>query len=103
MRIYRQGDVLIREISEIPDGDRTDEKPVKGRYILAEGEATGHAHAVRAVGVALAVIAARRILQVQAEAQVVHEEHHAITLPPGNYEVIGQHEYRPQGTQRVED
>lgn len=91
----RQGDVLLQAVSEVPDGL----KPVpldKGRVILAYGEVTGHAHAV--VG-DVELLAAdledleTRFLRVEAEAQIVHEEHSTVVLPPGDYRVLGQREY----------
>jgi hypothetical protein len=45
MKLYRQGDVLVQQVDEIPDGLHA--VPLdKGRVILAYGEVTGHAHAV---------------------------------------------------------
>lgn len=45
MMLYQQGDLLIELTENIPD--KVEAVPPKdGRYILAEGEATGHAHAV---------------------------------------------------------
>lgn len=41
MKIYRQGDVLIRQIKSIPT-----ETTVRKNGILAYGEVTGHAHKV---------------------------------------------------------
>jgi hypothetical protein len=93
--MYRQGDVLIKPISGMPDGLKL--VPLdRGRVVLAYGEVTGHAHAV--VG-EVELLASdleemeQRFLRVEAEAQVVHEEHGTITLPPGDYEVLGQREY----------
>lgn len=103
MTIYRQGDVLIRKVDDLPDGERKRVRAKGGRVILAEGEATGHAHAVRAVGVILWAYAAQRYLEVQKEAILQHEEHEAIPLPPGNYEIVRQREYRPEGIRRVAD
>lgn len=43
---YRQGDVLIERIDSVPD----DAQPVPledGRIVLAHGEVTGHAHAIK--------------------------------------------------------
>lgn len=40
---YRQGDVLIERIAELPDSAK--QQKVKGPVILAHGEVTGHAHA----------------------------------------------------------
>lgn len=36
-------------------------------------------------------------------AQIVHEEHATVTLPPGEYEVIRQREYAPEAPQWVAD
>jgi len=43
-RMYRQGDVLVCAVAEIPATAR----PVQNTYriVLAHGEATGHAHAI---------------------------------------------------------
>ena len=43
--LYQQGDVLIESIDCIPVKAKKIEVK-KGKYILAKGEATGHAHAV---------------------------------------------------------
>jgi hypothetical protein len=80
-----------------------DVAPVNGRVVLAEGEATGHAHAIRAAGVALCMYGIQRILEVQREAILRHEEHADIILPPGNYEVIRQREYTPGEIRQVAD
>jgi hypothetical protein len=94
--LYRQGDVLLRRVSEIPDGLL----PValdKGRVVLAYGEVTGHAHAVVGDVELLASDLKEmevRFLRVESEmAEVVHEEHGTITLPVGDYEVVRQREY----------
>jgi hypothetical protein len=59
--------------------------------VLAEGEATGHAHRVRPSRGAkahLLELGDRLFLRVlNGDATVVHEEHRPITLPPGEYEV----------------
>jgi hypothetical protein len=50
--MYRQGDVLIIPVESIPERldaiDRDD-----GRVVLAHGEVTGHAHAIKAEGAVL--------------------------------------------------
>src|SRR3989304_3582392 len=42
---YRQGDVFIEEVASIPEGARR-VPALNGRYVIAEGEATGHAHTI---------------------------------------------------------
>ena len=42
---YRQGDVLLIAVEQAPDGC-TRVPDEAGRFVLAHGEATGHAHAI---------------------------------------------------------
>lgn len=105
MKIFRQGDVLIRQVGQTPDG--LEQVPLEdGRVILAHGEVTGHAHAVVGAVELLASDVAeirKRFLRAEREAQVVHEEHDTITLPPGLYEVGIQLEYAPEEIRTVAD
>ena len=93
----RQGDVLIVPIDALPE-NLTAVAPVRGRVVLAEGEATGHAHTIEAERAdfftADVLQEAERILMVHAGGAVVeHQEHSAITLEPGPYRVIRQVEW----------
>lgn len=101
--MYRQGDVLIVRISELPKGCKPDVRD-QGRIILAYGEVTGHAHALSAPDTivrGLLPTAPTRVLDAQVErflhvisrTDVTHEEHDAITLVPGYYAVVRQREY----------
>lgn len=113
--IVRQGDVLLVPVERLPK--RRHERVVEGpRIVLAEGEATGHAHVV--LGNARLVHSTRAPsrkgvgrthLVVEEPASLVHEEHYDIGLLPGIYEVRRQREYappvptRPQGFRTVAD
>lgn len=91
-KMFRQGDVMVVEIDAVP----ADAKPVRrdaGRVVLAYGEVTGHAHAIREKGVALLELGAERYLRVEKGAELKHEEHSTISIPPGDYRVIQQREY----------
>ncbi len=58
------------------------------RIVLALGEATGHAHAVQGIDAALfAGLNGNRILKLATASTLKHEEHSAIDLETGNYEV----------------
>lgn len=106
MNIYRQGDVLIRQVAELPANATPVENPT--RIVLAYGEVTGHAHAIapdEAVEytIADAAGAVRRFLAVASAATVKHEEHAAIPLPAGVYEIVQQREYSPEAIRNVAD
>lgn len=104
-KTYRQGDVLITAIDEVPEGLRPVPKD-KGRTILAYGEATGHAHSVIGdVELLESDIAEmeERFLRVEQECQVVHDEHDTIKLPAGDYVVKRQREYSPEEIRTVAD
>ena len=92
----RQGDLLIVMIGEIPEGATRRES-----LVLAEGEATGHAHRLDAGE----VYEKEGVLYFRAEQVVhlVHEEHAMIALEPGAYQVIRQREYEPEGLRHVTD
>ena len=104
-QLYRQGDVLLERVNDIPAGLTTVPRD-DGRVILAYGEVTGHAHAV--VG-DVEFLAAdledleERFLRVEGEAAIVHEEHDTIALPSGNYRVVRQREYTPEQIRTVAD
>ena len=99
--IVRQGDVLLVPVEGLPE--RRHERVVEGpRIVLAEGEATGHAHVVlgRARLVHSTTAPSWRgvghtHLVVDEPASLVHDEHDAIGLLPGTYEVRRQREYTP--------
>lgn len=93
---YRQGDVFVRRIQSIPAEARPSQRD-QNRVILAYGEVTGHAHQIAtpdAVGAVLLTVAeSATFLRLSKKAQLVHEEHAAIDLPAGEYEVILQREF----------
>ncbi|MFG3497168.1 hypothetical protein [Streptomyces sp. NPDC047928] len=108
--MYRQGDVLIVPIAEsaVPPGaaDGPQEpRDARGRLVLALGEVTGHAHAV--VGPGLLVRHSGpfgpMLLHLPDGGRVVHEEHAAIPLPKGWYQVVRQREYVPGSVRIVAD
>ncbi|MBM7784501.1 hypothetical protein [Tenggerimyces flavus] len=93
--IARQGDVLIVRVPTMPTGTRPVPRDDAGRVVLALGEVTGHAHAIRDPDATLYELADvdQRFLEITREVTLTHEEHGAITLAPGTYEVRRQREY----------
>lgn len=114
MKIYRQGDVLLIKVTELPK--RCKDITPKDRIVLAYGEVTGHAHAVypEVVGedhgkpltrlpAALWDAGAERFLQVMENTALKHEEHSPIPLEKGIYKVVRQREYDPEQDRYVAD
>ena len=105
--MYRQGDVLIIPVGEMPPGLAPVKRDAHDRIVLAEGEVTGHAHAIAAPDAELfsdpaaTVAAADRYLRLRSTTTVDHEEHGQITLPPGDYVVRRQREWTDQDEPRT--
>ena len=100
-KLYRQGDVLFREISALPSATAK----VRESGHIIEGEATGHIHRVETLTQAEVLeIENGLYLRVGEEGvRIIHEEHSPITLPAGDYEVIRQREYSPEAIRSVAD
>jgi hypothetical protein len=101
--LIRQGDVLL-----VPCDAPASTRPVKrvnGAFVLAEGEVTGHSHRIYEDTCTLvsAEEANDLFLMVYGDVALVHDEHSALTVPPGTYRVTLQREYRPDEIVRVQD
>ena len=83
----QQGDVCFERIERIPKSAQRVQTSAE-RIVVAEGEATGHAHAIEDVEAAeLFEKDGVLYLDVKESATVVHEEHGPLTLDPGAWEV----------------
>lgn len=107
----RQGDVFLLTVGELP-ANVEQVKAEGGRTILQHGEVTGHAHAIIAAPrVALYAetgsgSGGRRFLVVSGDepAELKHEEHGTIAVPPGVHEIRIHREYvAPQIERQVAD
>jgi hypothetical protein len=109
--LYRQGDVLFRRVPRLPKGERK----TRANGVVAEGEVTGHSHAlavedqnlaeVLEIGDALYVHVSNSGISIKAKggATFVHQEHGPVVLPAGDYEVRIQREYTPGAVRHVVD
>lgn len=91
MEIFRHGDLCIRQIAKLPDGDT---ETVTSK-ILAYGEATGHHHLLTSAQ-AFAVMKGfdeKKYFELTATATLTHEEHKALSIPPGAYEIVMEREW----------
>jgi hypothetical protein len=99
--MWRQGDVLIEAVSEVPEN-----LPRVKRLVLASGDNTAQRHEIKERGVAeLFGDPARSLYLVVKgeEATVVHPEHGPIVLKKGQYRVWRQREFAGTETRRVLD
>jgi hypothetical protein len=92
---WRQGDVYFVKLEEEPR--QTASTPLKSG-IIAKGETTGHAHRLAqssmAKGASLFLMGRDMLLRSsETGATIVHDEHHAIDLPPGLFAVVLQQEF----------
>lgn len=109
-RPVRQGDILIIPVAKrnVPKGLEPVKRDDRGRLVLAEGETTGHCHAILDDPATLFRQSdmdemADRFLRVEEEVALVHEEHGTIALPEGDYIVRHKREYTPEEIVRVAD
>lgn len=98
-----QGDLFFISKIVIPKGARTVERTAKG-YIIAEGEATGHAHVIDD-DIRLYEKDGTLYVSTSKTVEVLHEEHRPVRLQSGIWEVGIVREYDPfkEETRRVAD
>lgn len=101
MKMFRQGDILIREVQSIPS--KSEKQNRDGDIVLAWGETTGHRHRIDDPWVEEYKFDVDVFLKVLKETQIKHEEHAPILLPKGVYKIVRQREYSPEEIRRVAD
>ena len=88
-----QGDVFFTRTEALPNGAMPVERTLRG-FVIAEGEATGHAHVV-ADDIELYEVGGFLYLRTESEVKVKHEEHKSVILSKGIWKVGIVHEYDP--------
>lgn len=97
MQPIRQGDVILHPTSGI-EGKKLP------HLTLAEGEVTGHSHRIIEGKAELYERDGTLYLKVLSEkATLSHEEHHAVSIPHGDWTVTIQREYEPTGWRFIAD
>jgi len=93
--LIQQGDVLISQVQALPRGARIVPATARG-LILAEGEATGHAHVLQPEA-AVQLYTLDEILYLINEGDhgvvVTHEEHGTVEVPRGVWQIGRVREY----------
>ncbi|MDX2155451.1 MAG: hypothetical protein SFW09_02990 [Hyphomicrobiaceae bacterium] len=111
--LFAQGDLLIERVADLPVSGDVLPASADGAFVLADGELTGHRHAIyepvtffRDDGLARDIPDGLYIGHVRVDgttARVVHEEHAPISLPAGTYRVRRQRELDPREARLVAD
>ena len=107
MRPFRQGDIMLKDVPPEEAKSSTDEW---GRYhpadvvlrkrgegiIVAQGEASGHHHRAREPRARLIAKGKKLFIRAPKGGIVLtHEEHDALEIPEGTFEIVRQREYQP--------
>jgi hypothetical protein len=96
MEWIQQGDVRIKPIDKLPEGCVQVKGDIRG-HVFAEGEATGHYHAVRdalEVGVSkLYSLDGKLYFENEKNVTIEHQEHDIIEIPTGSWEISRVFEY----------
>mgnify|MGYP000877223226 CR=1 FL=1 len=90
MKAVRHGDVILVSVTQIPDAAK---QTAKGRVVLAEGEVTGHTHTVEHPSAVMLSDGMRRYLEIGDTCQLKHQEHKALKIEPGKYEILIEQEW----------
>ena len=111
--MFAQGDLLIERVADVKPSGTVVEPDATGAFVLAEGEFTGHRHAIYdRVTMFRDDYLAREIptglyvghLKVAGHSVVVlHQEHAPIILKNGTYRVRRQRELEPKDIALVSD
>lgn len=111
--MYAQGDLLIERVADVEPSGTMVPPDATGALVLAEGEMTGHRHAIfervtmfRDDALAREIPAGLYIGHVKVEgtpATLRHQEHAPIALGEGTYRVRRQRELEPKDAVIVAD
>lgn len=93
-KVYRQGDVVLREIDNVPQSGYED----KGMATLKIGGETGKVHEIQGHLFERPHRRDEQILVLDATGLLKHEEHGTMEIPPGTYLVSRVREYAGGGT-----
>lgn len=88
-----QGDVFFKKAKKLPEGVKPIGRTARG-YVLAEGEATGHAHVIED-DIELYEKKGVLFVKTSKDVSVHHEEHQPVTLGVGIWKVGIVREFDP--------
>lgn len=101
----RHGDIMLHSVEKV-EGEIVKNN---GSFVLAEGETTGHKHVITTLNPndleILKTSDGRYYFNIKSEGTIVHEEHNAVKVAPGKYEMKREREfdYFSMATRKVID
>jgi hypothetical protein len=111
--MYAQGDLLIERVDDLEPSGTLVSPDATGATVLAEGELTGHRHAIfervtmfRDDALAREIPGGLYVGHIKVEggaATILHQEHAPIALGEGTYRVRRQRELEPEDAVLVSD
>ena len=111
--MYAQGDLLIERVDDLEPSGTLVSPDATGATVLAEGELTGHRHAIfervtmfRDDALAREIPGGLYVGHIKVEggaATILHQEHAPIALGEGTYRVRRQRELEPKDAVLVSD
>jgi hypothetical protein len=104
MPLFFQGDVCIESVENVLVAGQILPRSIDGAVVLAEGEVTGHRHALRGDGITMfrddalareipGGLYIGHLLITRDAAELTHQEHDTIVLPRGTYRIRRQREF----------
>lgn len=112
-QMFAQGDLLIEKVEDIEPSGTILRADATGAIVLAEGELTGHRHAIydrvtmfREDALARDIpsdLYVGHVKVADGSATILHQEHAPITLREGTYRVRRQRELEPKDATLVSD
>lgn len=95
MKMYRHGDIWIKEVKK--EKKLVGEAKEDNKVTLALGEATGHSHNLSVPPGALITfwgeVGDVTGFSLPTEGTLIHNEHKMLKIEPGDYEIIREREY----------
>jgi hypothetical protein len=111
--IFAQGDLLLERVPDVSPSGTVSQNAGGAAMVLAEGEASGHRHAIRERvtmfrddSLARDIPAGLYVGHVQINspsARLMHDEHAPLTLLRGTYRVRRQREFGPRDARILAD
>lgn len=104
MRQIQHGDVLLRQVRAVPEGAMKQARKGESIVVMA-GETTGHAHVITNRAATVWMHKGQMYIELPETAVISHDEHRALPIPPGIYEVgqVKEYDYFAEMERKVLD